>query len=49
MVYNPSSPDDGGGGGVGGTLIFPYMRRLVIIVGVKILSFDIFGGLQKNE
>ena len=33
----------------GGTLIFSYVRRLGLIMGFKILNFNVFGGFQKNE
>ena len=33
----------------GGTLIFTYIRRLGSFLGFKILNFNIFGGVQKNE
>ena len=47
VVYNPSSQDEGRGGG--GTLVFPCMRRLVIIVGGQNLEFQYFWGFTKNE
>ena len=31
------------------TLIFSNIRRLGLFFGFKILIFNIFGGLQKNE
>ena len=36
-------------GGVGGTLIFSYLRRLGSFFLLKISSFKIFWGFQKNE
>ena len=37
------------GGGGGGTLIFSYLRRPGLFLGVKILNFNIFGFFQENE
>ena len=37
------------GGGGGGYSDISYIRRLWLFLGFKILSFNIFGGFQKNE
>ena len=39
-------PQEVGGGGV---TLFTYIRRLGSFLGFNILSFNIFGGFQKNK
>ena len=41
------SPVDWGGGE--NTLILPYIRRLGPFLGVQILNFNIWGGIQKDN
>ena len=43
----PCDPQAGGKGGC--TLIFSYIHRPGIFLGLNILNFNIFGGLQENE
>ena len=37
-----------GGGGGGGTLIFSYIRRFWLFLGVQNFEFQYFGGIQKT-
>ena len=43
----PFIPQWVGGGGGGGTLIFSYIHRLWLFLGVKVLNFDILEDFQK--
>ena len=45
LVFTSDEKHPGGGG----TLIFSHIRRLGTFFGFKILNFNIFWGLQKNE
>ena len=42
------TPRGGGGGGLGGTLIFPYIRRLGHFLGVQNFEFQYFWGFSEK-